>query len=185
MTSPTNPTDKLVEALEEIGRLARSDGQRTFDDCIRDLGYIDDLCRAYRSRAQDDGVTDGVVYRGGVRWKFYNGAWWNLGIGPGSQHPDPRGEHEPLFERLEGMAYDIKHARGNIGLRALEAAFAEDICALLALARSGPVEHDREELIDQMADAIQDTMDMDWRARYGAVGVVDALVASGIVRVKP
>jgi hypothetical protein len=36
---------QLDDALEAIGRLARSDGGRTFDDTIRDLGLIDDLCR--------------------------------------------------------------------------------------------------------------------------------------------
>ena len=34
------------ELLASIGRRARSDGNRTFDDCIRDLGWIDDQCRA-------------------------------------------------------------------------------------------------------------------------------------------
>jgi hypothetical protein len=36
----------LEEAIRVIGRYARSDGDRTFDDCIRDLGLIDDRCRA-------------------------------------------------------------------------------------------------------------------------------------------
>lgn len=36
---------QLDEALQAIGRLARSDGNRTFDDCIRDLERIDDICR--------------------------------------------------------------------------------------------------------------------------------------------
>lgn len=35
----------MNEALEAIQRYARSDGARTFDDCIRDLGRIDDICR--------------------------------------------------------------------------------------------------------------------------------------------
>ena len=35
----------LLDAVEAIQALARSDGNRTFDDCIRDLGKIDDLCR--------------------------------------------------------------------------------------------------------------------------------------------
>lgn len=34
------------ELIAAIGRHARSDGQRTFDDCIRDLAWIDDQCRA-------------------------------------------------------------------------------------------------------------------------------------------
>lgn len=34
-----------VKALHNIQRYARSDGQRTFDDCIRDLERIDDICR--------------------------------------------------------------------------------------------------------------------------------------------
>jgi hypothetical protein len=38
--------DRLREALERIGRRARSDGSRTFDYAIRDLGWIDDECRA-------------------------------------------------------------------------------------------------------------------------------------------
>lgn len=32
-------------ALHTVQRYARSDGQRTFDDCIRDLERIDDICR--------------------------------------------------------------------------------------------------------------------------------------------
>lgn len=35
----------MHEALHQIQRYARSDGQQTFDDCIRDLGRIDDICR--------------------------------------------------------------------------------------------------------------------------------------------
>jgi hypothetical protein len=36
----------LEEDIQVIGRYARSDGDRTFDDCIRDLALIDDRCRA-------------------------------------------------------------------------------------------------------------------------------------------
>lgn len=35
----------LVASLQAIHLLARSDGHRTFDDCISDLGRIDDICR--------------------------------------------------------------------------------------------------------------------------------------------
>lgn len=37
---------RLKAEVREIGRIARSDGGRTFDDCIRDLWLIDDRCRA-------------------------------------------------------------------------------------------------------------------------------------------
>ena len=37
---------EMVSTLTAIGRTARSDGGRTFDDCIRDLAVIDDLARA-------------------------------------------------------------------------------------------------------------------------------------------
>lgn len=41
-----------AEVLEAIGRYAHTgDGSRTFDDCIRDLGRIDDLCRSLRAPA--------------------------------------------------------------------------------------------------------------------------------------
>lgn len=39
--------------VEQIGRIARSDGQRTFDDCIADLSRIDDLCRS--AKGDSDG----------------------------------------------------------------------------------------------------------------------------------
>ena len=35
----------MAEAIMFIAKRARSDGDRTFDDCIRDLGWIDDECR--------------------------------------------------------------------------------------------------------------------------------------------
>lgn len=35
----------MHDALQQVHRYARSDGQRTFDDCIRDLERIDDICR--------------------------------------------------------------------------------------------------------------------------------------------
>ena len=38
--------ERLEKAVGQIGRRARSDGNRTFDECIRDLMLIDDLCRA-------------------------------------------------------------------------------------------------------------------------------------------
>jgi len=44
--------DALLEALKVIGQRARSDGSRTFDDCIRDLGWIDDHCRQAVARAE-------------------------------------------------------------------------------------------------------------------------------------
>jgi hypothetical protein len=56
---------------------------------------------------------------------------------------------------------------------------------LEAVARSGPVEHDREELLDTISDAIGDSMDMDWNYRDGARSVLAALVAENIVKVKP
>jgi hypothetical protein len=37
--------DALLAAVRKIRLKARSDGSRTFDDCIRDLGWIDDECR--------------------------------------------------------------------------------------------------------------------------------------------
>ena len=37
---------RMVALVKRIGALARSDGSRTFDDCISDLERIDDLCRA-------------------------------------------------------------------------------------------------------------------------------------------
>jgi hypothetical protein len=51
--------DKLagcVEALERIGERARHDGlgQRTFDDVIRDIGWIDDECRAALTNLQGE-----------------------------------------------------------------------------------------------------------------------------------
>lgn len=45
----------LRGALEAIQRRARSDGNRTFDDAIRDLGLIDDLCRAALTEEQQQG----------------------------------------------------------------------------------------------------------------------------------
>jgi len=64
-------------------------------------------------------------------------------------------------------------------------ALAEAGDALEAVARSGPVEHDREELLDTISDAIGDSMDMDWNYRDGARSVLAALVAENIVKVKP
>jgi len=44
-----NQLEARVEALEKgvrtIGRRSRSDGQGTFDDMIREMGWIDDECR--------------------------------------------------------------------------------------------------------------------------------------------
>lgn len=37
--------EKAEAALRNAQRYARSDGARTFDDCIRDLERIDDICR--------------------------------------------------------------------------------------------------------------------------------------------
>lgn len=38
--------ERAEKALSEIGRRAMNqEGDRTFDDCIRDLGWIDDECR--------------------------------------------------------------------------------------------------------------------------------------------
>ena len=36
---------RLLDMLVRIGKRARSNGNRTFDDCLRDLGWIDDECR--------------------------------------------------------------------------------------------------------------------------------------------
>lgn len=36
---------EMAGALKSIGKLARSDGQRTFDETMRDLSWIDDECR--------------------------------------------------------------------------------------------------------------------------------------------
>jgi len=44
---------ELEAHLTFIGRVARSDGDRTFDRCIMDLGYIDDRCRTSRLSGQD------------------------------------------------------------------------------------------------------------------------------------
>lgn len=33
-------------AIYRVYGYSRSDGNRTFDDCIRDLGWIDDICRS-------------------------------------------------------------------------------------------------------------------------------------------
>jgi hypothetical protein len=37
--------EALRDALRRIGERARSDGTRKFDECCRDLGWIDDECR--------------------------------------------------------------------------------------------------------------------------------------------
>lgn len=37
--------EAMHAAIHTIQRYARSDGHRTFDDCIRDLERIDDICR--------------------------------------------------------------------------------------------------------------------------------------------
>lgn len=50
----------LREALARIGRRARSDGNRTFDDTIRDLEWIDDECRRVAALAGEKPVGAGV-----------------------------------------------------------------------------------------------------------------------------
>jgi hypothetical protein len=46
VSSLTAENERLKGMMEAIGRKARSNGNRTFDDVIRDMGEIDDLCRA-------------------------------------------------------------------------------------------------------------------------------------------
>lgn len=45
MADAANTLIELYSTLKSISVRARSDGQRTFDDCIRDLERIDDVCR--------------------------------------------------------------------------------------------------------------------------------------------
>jgi len=47
--------ETLRARIAQIQRKAYSNGNRTFDDCIRDLGEIDDLARAALTEASDDG----------------------------------------------------------------------------------------------------------------------------------
>lgn len=50
--------DRLAAVMRASGRRARSDGQRTFDDCISDLAAIDDLARGVA-----DLLSDGALGR--------------------------------------------------------------------------------------------------------------------------
>lgn len=61
----------------------------------------------------------------------------------------------------------------------------EDRAALSVVRPQGEDGLDREELIDLIADAISDSMDMDWSYRDGARAVVAALIEEGVVKIAP
>lgn len=50
----TDSLGKLERMTDHIGRIARSDGHRAFDDTIRDLGRIDDLCRSLKLNHEEN-----------------------------------------------------------------------------------------------------------------------------------
>jgi hypothetical protein len=45
MGDAANAIIDLLNTLRSIHVRSRSDGSRTFDDCMHDLGEIDDICR--------------------------------------------------------------------------------------------------------------------------------------------
>lgn len=185
MTSPTNPTDKLVEALKHARGWVVTCSESA--KARRDLKEIDAALDAYRSRAQDDGVTMLV----GQEW---------LDRKTASDPDDADCEVRPPLivtdKLVEAVARALCISRDGLDLsrekdrKYLEGEWSDwkdEARAALeaALARSGPAEHDREELLDTIADAIGDSMDMDWNYRDGARSVLAALVAENIVKVKP